>query len=115
MRVAFSGEGLDWVPSPKNPVGPYLEWCGSRKRGRLFFVTGQMGPINEPAPGNVRRLHTLSSADFETWSSCPAMGLNRGAVHAGPHWESQRNLWDEVHLDAGLWERGNVVLAFYGM
>jgi len=74
---------------------------------------GESKAINRE--GGIGRICYATSTDFETWSPCVAMGLNRSPTHAEPQWEGQRNLWEEIHLGAGLWDRGNVVLAIYGM
>ncbi len=96
LCVAFSPDGLRWQPSPRNPVGPPLEVTGALHYRALYYVCGQ------PSGRSAGRLVTLASADFEDWSPCGACGLER------------RGEGEEVHLGAGLWNRGNVILAVYG-
>lgn len=114
LCVAYSRDGLDWTPSRNNPVGPPLELTGLMKKNGCCFATchadhgEQFGPY-------ARRLCTYCSYDFETWVSAPAISLDRSPKMMGPAWEGLRNRWEEVHQGAGLWDRGNVILGFYGM
>ncbi|MDP2954775.1 MAG: hypothetical protein Q8N53_00020, partial [Longimicrobiales bacterium] len=113
FAVAFSPDGFEWTPSPRNPVGPWLELCGLTKIGDCYFLNGQATYTYQFGP-TTRRLSTFCSYDFETWSSCPAPGLNRTPLMMGPLWEDQENKWEEIHMGAGLWNRGNVILGIYG-
>ena len=113
FHVAFSGDGLHWKLSARNPVGPFLEMAGVARIGDLYYVTGQAEPTNShrrPA----RRLATFVSADFEHWSSCGAVGLDRSPDVEGPSTDDQQHQLEEVHLGAALWNRGNVLLGIYG-
>ena len=111
--VAFSPDGLHWKPSEKNPVGPFLEMSGAIKHDGLYYVNGQ-NALDAYHPLPVRRLATYASADFEHWSSCAALGLDRSSDLYGPSREDVPNRYEEVHLGAGIWNRGNVMLGFYG-
>ena len=93
--TAFSSDGRRWRPAALNPVGPAFAVSGVIRYRHRYYACGQ-------TPGD-GRLMTLASTDFEHWSPCAAPGLDR---HAGPD--------EQVHLGAGLWNRGNVVLAIYG-
>ena len=112
--VAFSPDGLRWTPSPRNPVGPFLEMSGVTKFDGLYYVCGQDDLCgHHPAP--VRRLATFASADFEHWSPYGAVGLDRGPSLYGPAVEDQVHQFEEIHLGAALWNRGNVIVGLYGM
>lgn len=113
FNVAFSSDGLRWHPSPKNPVGPFLEMQGITKHQGLYYVNGQ-ATFTAHGEATVRRLVTFVSADFETWSPCGALGLDRGPRLTGPPTEDDRNQYEEIHLGAALWNRGNVILGIYG-
>ena len=111
--VAFSPDGLHWTPSSNNPVGSFLEMAGVAKRKGLYYVSGQpnfTGHHRTPA----RRLGTFVSADFVHWSPCPANGLDRATDLQGASADDRVNGFEEVHLGAALWNRGNVLLGIYG-
>jgi len=94
--AAFSSDGRRWRPASLNPVGPRFAVSGVVRHRHRYYACGQMAGDG--------RLMTLASVDFEHWSPCAAPGLDRAS--AGPE--------ERVHLGAGLWDRGNVVLAVYG-
>lgn len=111
--VAFSPDGLHWKPSSKNPVGPFLEMAGLMKHDGLYYVNGQPSwQAFGRVPG--RRLGTFVSGDFEHWSSCAALGLDRLPDLYGPSIEDVANRYEEIHLGAGIWDRGNVKIGLYG-
>ena len=113
FHVAFSPDGLRWTTSAKNPVGPFLEMAGITKRNGFYYVNGQ-GDLTGHHPGVARRLATFVSADFETWSPFGANGLDRSQNLIGPSLEADQHQYEEVHLGAALWNRGNVLLGIYG-
>jgi hypothetical protein len=107
LAVAFSPDGLTWTESPANPVGPQLEMAGGTRIAGFYHLCGQGGLHGPPA----RQMVTHVSSDFEHWTESFCIGLRRegnGRPGAG-------NDGRQVHLGAGLWNRGNVVLGFYGM
>lgn len=112
--VAFSPDGLRWTPSPRNPVGPFLEMSGVAKWRGLYYVNGQ-ADLKGHQPTLVRRLATFASADFEHWSPCSAVGLDRGPTLFGPAAEDHAHQYEEIHLGAALWNRESVLLGLYGM
>lgn len=114
LCVAFSPDGLHWTPYRGNPVGPMFEMAGITKHQGLYFVNGQDALTRAHHPVRVRRLVTFASADFEHWSSCGALSLDRGPDVTGPSTEDDANEYEEVHLGAGLWNRGNVIIGLYG-
>ena len=103
LCVAFSADGLRWTPSAHNPVGPGFELCGvTRWRGH-YYLNGQ-APLTDHHPHPARRLATYVSPDFERWSPCSAVGLDRTSLDP----------LAEIHLGAALWNRGSVLLGSYG-
>lgn len=109
IRAAFSPDGLNWKDSPNNPIIKHnsLEPGGLIKYNGCYYVNGQGGSV-----GTKRALVTNMSFDFENWSDAVILGFRRDVQpyrqfpggHAG----------EQVHLGASLWNRGNVVLGFYG-
>jgi len=108
--VAFSADGFHWRLSPKNPID-HLEPSGVTKFEGIYYLNGQSGGHHRLP---IRRLVTFASADFETWSPCAALGLDRGTDLFGPSLENRVNQFEETHLGAALWNRGNVLLGIYG-
>ncbi len=110
LAVAFSPDGLRWTESPRNPVGPRLEQSGLIKRDRCYYVNGQGGAHF----GALRKLVTHASYDFERWTPSSCLGLRRDSIPPR-RTATERNTDEEVHLGAGLSDRGNVLLGVYGM
>ncbi|HEU0046955.1 MAG TPA: hypothetical protein VFQ43_05025, partial [Nitrososphaera sp.] len=109
--VAFSPDGLHWKASPKNPVAPFLEMAGITKHQGLYYVSGQsLGH----RPVVARRVVTFASADFETWSPSGAVGLDRSPDLSGPSTDGNFSSYEEAHLGAAMWNRGNVIIGIYG-
>ena len=112
--VAFSPDGLRWSLSPLNPVGSAFELSGLTKHRGLYYVNGHQ-PSWPHAPVRARRLCTFASEDFEHWSPVSAMGLDRAGDRSGPSTDADVNCYEEVHLGATLWNRGNVILGIFGL
>ncbi|MDB6169288.1 MAG: hypothetical protein JWM88_2152 [Verrucomicrobia bacterium] len=112
--VAFSPDGLHWTPSARNPIGQFLEMAGVAKHQGLYYVNGQ-ATLTAHHAVPIRRLVTFVSSDFETWSPAGAVGLDRGTDLSGPSSDDRVHQYEEVHLGAALWNRGNVLLGIYGM
>ena len=109
--VAFSSDGLHWKQSTKNPVAPFLEMAGITKYQGLYYVSGQaLGH----RPVIARRVVAFASADFETWSPCGAVGLDRSPDLSGPSTDGNFSNYEEAHLGAAMWNRGNVIVGIYG-
>lgn len=111
--VAFSPDGLHWTLSEKNPVGPFFEMQGITKFRDNYYVNGQVG-LTTYKPFRTRQLATFASKDFEHWSPVAALGLDRSTDLSGPSTENEWNTYEEIHLGAGLWNRGNVLVGIYG-
>lgn len=110
LAVAFSPDGLRWTVPEFNPVAPMLEQTGLVKFQGCYFVNGQGGRHF----GSGRKLVTFASYDFERWTQGTAMGFRRDNVPPRPM-PSGWNSGEEVHLGAGLWDRGNVLIGVYDM
>jgi hypothetical protein len=110
LAVAFSPDGLNWTEPPNNPVGPNLEHTGLIRFGNCYFVNGHGGSHF----GWTRKMVTHVSYDFELWSQGSALSFRRDRVpprQIATEWNSG----EEVHLGAGLWHRGNVIIGVYDM
>lgn len=110
--VAFSRDGLKWTPSSNNPVTvtPF-EPTGLVKRDGCYYVIGQTA--GERGGFRKRVLCALASYDFEHWTTATTMGFRRDDISPRPVRKGY-NMGKQVHLGAGLWDRGSVVLGLYG-
>ena len=113
FSVAYSPDGLRWTESPSNPVGPSLEQTGLIKFNGCYYVSGQDGYLPSHF-GAKRKMVTFASYDFENWTQSGALSFRRDPIpprHMATEWNRDK----EVHLGAGLWHRGNVIIGVYGM
>jgi hypothetical protein len=114
MGVAFSPDGIHWTEYPDNPVGDiFYEQGGGMKKDGIYYITGQ-GSTDHYTPKGARCLATYCSNDFIHWSPAACIGFRRDPL---PPKTTEYGGTDgpQVHLGAGLWDRGNVILGFYGM
>ena len=111
FAVAFSADGLRWTESRHNPVGPWFEMAGGSKIDDLFVIAGQGGK-HGPAP--FRQFASHISYDFENWSLASCLGLRRAGFSPHPRAFGSA-AGEQIHLGAGLWNRGNLIIGFYGM
>ena len=109
LCAAYSADGLTWRESPNNPVGGKLEMAGGTRVDGCYYLAGQGG---KHAVG-VRQLVTCASYDFEHWADATCSGLRRSNVSPQP-WVAGKNTGEQVHLGAALWNRGNVIIGFFG-
>ena len=110
LAVAYSADGLNWTESPNNPVGPNLEHTGLIKFDGCYYVNGHGGSHF----GRTRKMVTHASYDFELWTRASCLSFRRDNVPPRPV-PTEWNNSEEVHLGAGLWDRGNVILGVYDM
>ncbi|MCX6623118.1 MAG: hypothetical protein NTY38_19035 [Acidobacteria bacterium] len=120
----FSADGLRWTlatPPPKGPtydetevpfpVRSIFEIGGLYRFGGLYHVAGQedawsiLLPSGKPG---ARVMTTHWSKDFVHWSQDRALSFVRYG------YRSSEDL-DEAHEPAAVWNRGNVLLATYGL
>ena len=107
--AAYSADGLTWRESPNNPVGGRLEMAGGTKVDGCYYLAGQGGKH----PDGFRQLVTQVSYDFEHWTDATCSGLRRSNVSSKPA-VAGKNTGEQVHLGAALWNRGNVIVGFFG-
>jgi hypothetical protein len=110
--IAYSPDGLTWTRHPANPVGPFLEMSGITRFRDMYYVNGQT--VDSTPHPFVRRLWTFASSDFVHWSPAGAIGLDRSPDLAGPSVGADLHQFEEIHLGAALWNRGNVLVGIYG-
>lgn len=113
ISVAYSPDGLRWKQSPNNPVGPELEMGGLIKFNGCYYLNGQLN-LGSFASQDLwaRRMYTFMSYDFEHWSESSVLSFKRDNHSFSPHLGIHQG--EQVHMGAALWDRGNVVLGFYG-
>jgi len=111
FAVAFSPDGLRWTESPANPVGPWFEMSGGSKIDDMYVLAGQGGAH---IPDLFRQFASHVSYDFENWSLASCLGLQRSDVAPRPR-VLGGDAGEQIHLGAGLWNRGNIIIGFYGM
>jgi hypothetical protein len=121
----FSADGLTWtlaIPAPKHPwfdetevpftVRNNFEIGGLYKFDGLYYVTGQeLSPdVFQPDGSAVRRtMVTHWSGDFVHWSQDKSYSFQRYG------YRNVRETLHEAHEPAAVWNRGNVLLATYGL
>ena len=109
IGVAYSSDGLCWKESPNNPVAGWFEMAGGTKLDGCYYLAGQGG---KHAVG-LRQLATFASYDFENWTDATCSGLRRSNVSPRPE-VFGFDSGEQIHLGAALWNRGNVIIGFYG-
>ena len=109
LCVAYSADGLTWHESPNNPVAGWFEMGGGTKLDGCYYLAGQGG---KHAVG-IRQLSTTASYDFEHWADATCSGLRRSNLSPKPVVVG-KNTGEQVHLGAALWNRGNVIIGFFG-
>ena len=109
LCVAYSADGMTWRESPDNPVAGWFEMAGGAKVDGCYYLAGQGG---KHAVG-IRQLATCASYDFEHWADATYSGLRRSNLSPMPM-VTGKNTGEQVHLGAALWNRGNVIIGFFG-
>ena len=106
--VAYSPDGLHWQESPDNPRGPYIEQSGLIRHNGSYYLNGHGGATHS---GPLRNMVTYASYDFENWSTASCLSYQRDRQPAAAlHQHDAGAGGEQVHLGAGLWDRGNVIL-----
>jgi hypothetical protein len=59
-----------------------------------------------------RRMITFMSYDFEHWAEATALSFERHGGEIPKPWRGHAG--EQVHTGASLWNRGNVIIGFYG-
>jgi hypothetical protein len=112
--TAVSPDGLSWKLLNTEPIQQgHFENTGLLKFAGLYYLSGQnipphdAGLMDGSAAGRVMKV--FFSPDFNHWSSGRALAWYRSDYTTEP-----TNRGHENHMGAGLWNRGNVVVGFYG-
>jgi len=117
--AAVSPDGVRWTSAAGGkPINPnhQIEPSGFIRHQGIYYINGHSNAIRHPLPGaHKRTMQTFASADFETWTSASHMSFRRDNIPPRPPTDFEGHRGPQVHLGAGLWDRGNVVLGFYGM
>ena len=114
LATATSADGIRWKEG-RNPVSVKIEPSGLIKWRGAYYVNGQGGEAHWSPNGHPRTLNTYVSYDFENWTRIPATGFRRDPLPPRSIASTGENDGEQVHLGASLWNRGNVLLGFYGM
>ncbi|MBL9203883.1 MAG: hypothetical protein JNN01_02260, partial [Opitutaceae bacterium] len=113
--VAYSPDGVRWTESKANPRGANkMEPQGGIRFQGMYVVNGQFGGRHWSPDATLRQLVTQVSYDFEHWTESSVLGFRRDPVPPRPYQRTGSTDGEQVHLGAGLWNRGNVVVGFYG-
>jgi hypothetical protein len=123
ILTAVSPDGLRWKSAAGNKdivKGSNLEPSGFIKFQGAYYLNGHGGPVPHPIPmrgymrPQKRMMVTLVSYDFENWVDAGYVSFRRDNVPPRPPVDFEYHRGEQVHLGAGLWNRGNVILGFYG-
>ncbi|MAG37564.1 MAG: hypothetical protein CL878_15110 [Dehalococcoidia bacterium] len=111
VSVAFSPDGLRWTESPHNPGGAGMEMTGLIRFNGCYYINGHGGFHF----GVARNLITYASYDFEHWTQASCLGFYRDRlpIQEMADIRTRSTGGEQVHLGAGLWDRGNVILGVY--
>ncbi|PYV07565.1 MAG: hypothetical protein DMG07_28285 [Acidobacteria bacterium] len=117
ILAAFSSDGLRWTEFAGNPIirGSGLEPSGLIKFRGCYYINGHGGPVPHPIHGASKRMMvTFASYDFEHWTRAAHVSFRRDDVPPRLPADLEFHRGEQVHVGASLWNRGNVVLGFYG-
>lgn len=110
--VVFSPDGIHWNQSRFNPVTHIrIEPTGLIKRNSCYYVVGQNAGTDRAFQKRV--LIVIASYDFEHWTDAVVMGFRRDDLPPRPVLLDYQ-MGKQVHLGAGLWDRGNTIIGLYG-
>jgi hypothetical protein len=117
--AAVSPDGVNWTSAAGGrPINPnhQIEPSGFIRHKGVYYLNGHSNVIRHPLPGaHKRTMQTFASYDFETWTGSSHMSFRRDNIPPRPPTDFEGHRGPQVHLGAALWDRGNVVLGFYGM
>lgn len=114
--TATSADGLRWKvvgSAPVNAGGERFEVSSLYRFGDFYYGTGQLiSPWSWRADGSDvgRDMLAYRSPDFVTWSRAKARAFARPGQLANPPVKGQ-----QMHMGAGIWNRGNVLVGLHGM
>lgn len=116
MVCATSADGLSWKvvgDRPVNAGGERFEVSSLYRFGDFYYSTGQLlSPWAwRPDGSDVGRvMMAYRSPDFISWSKAKALSYARPGQLSQPPVKGQ-----QMHMGAGLWNRGNVMVGLHGM
>ena len=117
ISAGYSPDGLHWKSSPGNPIirETSTEPSGLIKFDGIYYLNGHGGPIPHPVAGTKKRMMvTYASYDFDHWTTAGHISFRRDNTPPRPPGDFEGHRGEQVHLGASLWNRGNVVIGFYG-
>jgi hypothetical protein len=121
--AAVSADGIHWksIAASKDILGGgNLEPSGLIKFNGAYYIYGHGGPIPHPIQmrgymrTQKRMMVTLMSYDFEHWTTAGNVSFRRDDLPPRPILNFEFHRGEQVHLGASVWNRGNVLLGFYG-
>jgi hypothetical protein len=124
ILVSVSADGLTWRSVAGNEdiiKGSNLEPSGFIRHDGVYYLNGHGGPIPHPIQARgvlrpqKRMMVTLVSYDFVNWTDAGHVSFRRDSLPPRPVLDFEYNRGEQVHLGASLWDRGAVILGFYGM
>jgi hypothetical protein len=112
--TATSADALRWkLVNTGMFTRGHFESTGLIRFGGIYYLSGQNIPTFDaalPDGSNAGRVMKIFfSPDFVHWSSGRALAWYRDG-----YVPQKANFGQENHMGAGLWQRGNIVLGFYG-
>ena len=121
LQIHYSADGLSWTNGRE--VGHGIEPGTSPFKFKgCWYVNGQGGPgpfnktIPHPVDGAAKReMMTWASYDFENWTLAAVPSFRRDPIPPRPIPDFEWHRGEQVHEGAALWDRGNVIIGFYGM
>ncbi|HSI64071.1 MAG TPA: hypothetical protein VLE43_13170, partial [Candidatus Saccharimonadia bacterium] len=115
---ATSADGLKWKvvgDRPMNSGGERFEVSGLYRFGNFYYATGQLiTPWAWHMDGSPigRVMLAYRSSDFNNWDQAKATSFMRATQLTMPEKPMEGS---QTHMGAGVWNRGNVLVGFYGM
>lgn len=115
MACAISKDGLRWKLVHKSPpIREHFELSGLYKFNDKYYVEGQQvfpwAWLPDGRNGG-RVMTSFESKDFITWSKSKILSFMRSNYESYPIGAHEG---EQVHVGAGIWNRGNVLLGLYG-
>jgi len=116
MACATSQDGLHWKLVHKTaPIKQHFEVAGLYKFNNKYYAEGQtLSPwVWLPDVKSCGRVMvSFESKDFITWSKSKVVSFVRHNYESCPLDQNYKG--EQVHMGAGIWNRGNVLLGVYG-
>lgn len=121
LHIHYSADGLTWTKGKAVGQGIEPGTPPFKFRG-CWYVNGQGGPgpfnktIPHPVDGAAKReMMTYASYDFEKWTLAAVPSFRRDPIPPKPIMDFEWHRGEQVHEGAMVWNRGNVIIGFYGM